>query len=177
VHNLDELVFAAQELPRESFARRYAGWYLFRRPAVELGSEGVSGLPYDTVQGGILSFREPVDPGLRAAPYRLARLEKRPGNPHPDRLSIGRAVHCDVALRYSFVSKLHAHLQRESDGTLKIGDHRSTNGTSVNGVRLAPGETRTIRTGDRIGFGKLICELLDAPALHAVLRGERASRG
>ena len=53
------------------------------------------------------------------------------------------------------VSRLHAVIERHED-TLTIMDLGSTNGTYVNGRRLAPDEPRILRDGDEIRLGLLI---------------------
>ncbi|RMF81760.1 MAG: FHA domain-containing protein [Chloroflexi bacterium] len=68
-------------------------------------------------------------------------------NPHFDLTEYG-------AYRYG-VSRLHAVIQREEE-QLVLVDLRSTNGTYLNGERLAPHESRIVRNGDQISFGKLL---------------------
>jgi pSer/pThr/pTyr-binding forkhead associated (FHA) protein len=68
------------------------------------------------------------------------------------------------------VSKLHAHfLLGTTDKTLRLADAQSANGTLLNGRPLAPGETPPLRSGDKIRFGALDVELLDAAAFYAIL--------
>ena len=57
---------------------------------------------------------------------------KAPGNPYPDRVSVGRARNCDVVMRDPSVSKLHAHF-RIGGPKLELVDIDSQNGTRVNG--------------------------------------------
>ncbi|MEO0564900.1 MAG: FHA domain-containing protein, partial [Chloroflexota bacterium] len=52
------------------------------------------------------------------------------------------------------VSRVHAVIEREED-TLTIMDMGSSNGTYLNGQRLAQNQPRVIRDGDEIRFGKL----------------------
>jgi pSer/pThr/pTyr-binding forkhead associated (FHA) protein len=40
-----------------------------------------------------------------------------------------------------------------SEGTLLVADTGSTNGTYINGRRIAYGESRLIEDGDVVGFG------------------------
>jgi hypothetical protein len=109
-------------------------------------------------------------------------LKKRPGNPHPDQLSVGRARSCDIVLRYSFLSKLHAQFLVTDKG-LKLRDLKSANGTKVNAVALQAMETVKIEPGDRISFGQLHVRLATAAVFHAQLRApeppasSRAFRG
>ncbi len=97
----------------------------------------------------------------------VIKVVKNPDNPFPDRISVGRARSCDVVLRLSFVSKLHAHfLTASEDGLLRLVDQNSANGTSVNERRLTPSEPAVVLVGDRIGFGpNFELVYLDAAAL------------
>ncbi|TVR22244.1 MAG: FHA domain-containing protein [Anaerolineaceae bacterium] len=53
------------------------------------------------------------------------------------------------------VSRIHAAIER-SDDVLTLVDVGSSNGTNLNGQRLAPDQPRVLRDGDEIHFGKLI---------------------
>jgi hypothetical protein len=55
------------------------------------------------------------------------------------------------------VSRIHAAIER-SDDVLTLVDMGSSNGTSLNGQRLAPDQPRVLRDGDEIRFGKLIAQ-------------------
>ena len=67
-----------------------------------------------------------------------------------DTLKIGRQASCRVVFNDSNVSREHAQIRRTSDGW-KVLDLGSTNGTKINGVKIA-GEQLLIN-GDEIGFG------------------------
>ena len=54
---------------------------------------------------------------------------------------------------FSTVSRRHA-VVGVAQGRWTVRDLGSTNGTYVNGVRLAEGETRAIGSGDRVGFSR-----------------------
>jgi len=56
-------------------------------------------------------------------------------------------------LNHSSVSKIHAALLMSSEGTLLVADTGSTNGTFINGRRIAYGESRLLEDGDVVGFG------------------------
>jgi pSer/pThr/pTyr-binding forkhead associated (FHA) protein len=73
----------------------------------------------------------------------------------PDRtqILIGRRIGVDVLLPDPRVSLVHARVERRV-GEYVISDERSTNGTFVNGVRLAPAEPRALREGDRLIIGR-----------------------
>jgi FHA domain len=69
------------------------------------------------------------------------------------RLNVGRASDNDLTLNDASVSKIHAALLMTAEGTLLVADTGSTNGTFINGRRIAYGESRLIEDGDVIGFG------------------------
>jgi hypothetical protein len=69
------------------------------------------------------------------------------------RLNVGRASDCELMLNDNSVSKIHAALLMSSEGTLLVADTGSTNGTYINGRRIAYGESRLIEDGDVVGFG------------------------
>ena len=69
------------------------------------------------------------------------------------RLNVGRAADNDLTLNDASVSKIHAALLMTAEGTLLVADTGSTNGTYLNGRRIAYGESRLIEDGDVVGFG------------------------
>jgi hypothetical protein len=69
------------------------------------------------------------------------------------RLNVGRASDNDLTLNDASVSKIHAALLMTAEGTLLVADTGSTNGTYLNGRRIAYGESRLIEDGDVVGFG------------------------
>lgn len=73
--------------------------------------------------------------------------------PGGKRLSVGRVSDNEVALNDTSVSKIHAALTMNQQGTLLVADTGSTNGTYINGRRISYGEARQIEEGDVVGFG------------------------
>jgi FHA domain len=73
--------------------------------------------------------------------------------PGGKRLNVGRASDNELTLNDASVSKIHAALLMSSEGTLLVADTGSTNGTYINGRRIAYGESRLIEDGDVVGFG------------------------
>jgi hypothetical protein len=102
----------------------------------------------------------------------VAAISKRPGNPFPDRISVGRATNCDVVIRLPYVSKLHAHFLVQEDGSLKLVDAGSSQGTAVNGRKLEAGVAQTVKRGDTIRFGYQEVELGDAGRAYDALMAE-----
>ena len=54
-------------------------------------------------------------------------------------MSVGRVADNELALNDSSVSKIHAALTMNEQGTLLVADTGSTNGTYINGRRIAYG--------------------------------------
>jgi hypothetical protein len=73
--------------------------------------------------------------------------------PGGKRLNVGRASDNELSLGDTSVSKIHATLVMNQEGTLLVADTGSTNGTYINGRRIAYGEARHIEDGDVVGFG------------------------
>lgn len=83
----------------------------------------------------------------------------RHGESYPltEEVSVGRAPGCGVVLDDdTFVSQVHARLFRRGRETY-VEDLGSTNGTFVNGERIA--EVTRLRRGDRVQFGSTVAEI------------------
>lgn len=71
------------------------------------------------------------------------------------RLSVGRGRDNELQLNDGSVSKVHAAIMLNREGTLLVADTGSTNGTFINGRRIGYGEARQIDDGDVVGFGDI----------------------
>ena len=71
------------------------------------------------------------------------------------RIGVGRGTDNELHINNHSVSKIHAALRMSKEGTLLVADTGSTNGTLINGRRIAYGEARPIEEGDVIGFGDI----------------------
>ena len=99
----------------------------------------------------------PVMPDIQV----IARVTQQNGTrevtlifkPGGKRLNVGRASDNELSLNDASVSKIHAALLMTGEGSLLVADTGSTNGTYLNGRRIAYGESRVIEEGDVIGFG------------------------
>ena len=66
----------------------------------------------------------------------------------------------DYVLPDESVSRMHVRFAGDGTGkATEMQDLNSTNGTWLNGRRLKPNETVSIRAGDEIGIGRLRFEL------------------
>jgi hypothetical protein len=111
--------------------------------------------PPPPVPGGELHLRFRIDGGDEVT----RNFELQPGR----RLSIGRTRENDIALDHTSVSKMHASLLLNSAGRLVVADTGSTNGTYLNGERIAYGKAIEIFAGDKVKFGAIDVELAYAP--------------
>jgi len=74
-----------------------------------------------------------------------------------DEITVGRAGGCGVVLTEdTFVSQVHARVYRRGRDTY-VEDLGSTNGTYVNGERIA--DATRLRRGDRVQFGQTVAEV------------------
>jgi hypothetical protein len=71
------------------------------------------------------------------------------------RVNVGRGTDNNLYLNHTSVSKVHAAVRMDNDGTLLVADTGSTNGTHINGVRIPYGEARPIADGDVVSFGEV----------------------
>ncbi len=69
------------------------------------------------------------------------------------RLSVGRTKENDLWIDDASVSKIHAALIVNSQKELIVADTGSTNGTFINGERIAYGRAFALKKGDRLQFG------------------------
>ena len=102
----------------------------------------------------------------------LAFLVKRPGNPFPQMISVGRAANSDIVLALGPISKVHGYFLKGLDGDWSVVDQRSRNGIFLNQQRLEPGQQHPVKDGDTIRFGEEVTfELMFPEALLKFLRG------
>jgi len=97
--------------------------------------------------------------GSRRAALKLVTVAPEPGAAYPlgEELTIGRSPGCAVALTDdNFVSSVHARVFRREDEQW-VEDLGSTNGTLLNGRRLA--SATPLRRGDRLQVGRTILEV------------------
>lgn len=118
-----------------------------RRRAEELGTPNIpqSAIPLHDVKMTARVI-------LRDGGVNEKELTFKPGG---KRLSVGRGSDNELYINDQSVSKIHAALLVNREGTLLVADTGSTNGTFINGRRIAYGEARQIEDGDVVGFGDI----------------------
>ncbi len=99
-------------------------------------------------------------------------LEKQINTNEGERLSIGRTKENHVSIDDPSLSKYHASLMLDRQGGLVVADTGSTNGTFVNGTRIAYGKAVTITERDKVRFG-LVETMFVVPPRPAVVSTER----
>jgi hypothetical protein len=82
-------------------------------------------------------------------------LRKGEGRPFPERISVGRAVNCDVVIRDASVSKLHGHFRDIGEESALFTDGKSSNGTRLDGGLIQPGVATEIRRQSHLSFGRV----------------------
>jgi hypothetical protein len=129
-----------EELQREDEERERAAAGAAAAAAVPSASLGAMGEKNVAVHARIQIGKESEE----------GTLYFKPGG---KRLSVGRATDCDLSLTHPSVSKIHAAILMNREGTLLVSDTGSVNGTYINGRRINYGEARQLEDGDVVGFG------------------------
>jgi hypothetical protein len=83
------------------------------------------------------------------------QLEFEPG----DRKSVGRTKENQIVIDDASISKLHASFVFNSKSQLVLADTGSTNGTFINGERIAYGRAFEVNDGDVLKFGSVIVSM------------------
>lgn len=115
-----------------------------KRREEELGSPLIPKSPIKEIH---IKARVTMPDGTRDVP-----LSFQPGG---RRQGVGRGTDNDLCLVHNSVSKIHAALVMNRESTLLVADTGSTNGTFINGRRIAYGEARQVEEGDVVGFGDI----------------------
>ena len=102
---------------------------------------------------GVQLLTQMVD-GVEGLRYlgKLAFVTKRPGNPYPHLISIGRSKTNDITVGVSSVSKVHGYFVHDEDGW-KFTDHGSTNGSRLNRRKLDAKEKVLLEDGAVLQLG------------------------
>ncbi len=166
----DALAAQARAQTEDVFAKVYAFPALFVVD-ITVGAPGASGARDATVQAGP-QLMTMLGGSMNAFRYlhEVGFLVKRPGNPFPQFISVGRAANNDLVFAVDSVSKFHGYFTLD-DGRWAITDFRSTNGTELNGKRIEPTIPTPVADRARLRFGEhVVVEFLEPRSLYARLR-------
>jgi hypothetical protein len=166
---LATLIPAALTKTQSAFVSEHPGFHLLKPPTTAEEQP----LHYQTLQVTEIDGLPPEHIIPSANAWQSTPVRKRPGNPYPERISVGRATNCDIVLRFAVVSKLHAHFTLRPDGFMQLSDLGSSNGTWHNGRRLERGQRVLLSPNDHLSFGGVCCELVDAVGLYEKVSGRR----
>lgn len=113
-----------------------------------------------------------VSETLRAAIYPLVKLHKSDAQSEVVAFSIGRIDGNHIVMPDFAVSERHAVIQVKQ-GVYELKDVGSTNGTSVNGTKIAAEQSVVLKDGDVVSLGRYDFTFLFPERLYARLREER----
>jgi hypothetical protein len=103
---------------------------------------------------------------------RVIPLEKRDKDSSDRMIFVGRSANNDIVLLNKMVSKLHAYFcQVPGSRVMQLVDMNSTNGTFINGDRLAPSVKTNLDDADVVAFGpETKLEFFSAPGFCQLLQ-------
>ncbi len=96
---------------------------------------------------------------VQITPYQVLELES-PRNT----VTVGRSPNCDLVIPHDSVSRTHCRIEISPKGVFLITDLDSSNGTYIDGDRLAPNTTASMLSVSQITIGRLSCELSQSSA-------------
>lgn len=148
---------AAESLSREAFAARFLGRFL----CVVVEDRRVEDTPeFSTLGGGPIPLGRGV---LKVFP-----VAKRQLNPFSMMITFGRAPNNDLHVELSQVSKFHGYFAKSGEAW-HVTDAGSTNGTSLNGVRLEHRVSAPVEVGAELSLGGVPAWFVDGAALYDLL--------
>ncbi len=151
-------------LDRDAFAKRYAAPFL-----LQLNENGTTTGARSTASSGnfhTVSVAEALAgpaSGKPSSPVHAYELRKRPGaNAFALMITVGRALNNDIVVPHPSVSKFHASFALDQGGEWTLTD-ASSNGTWVDGEKLAPKRPRVIRAPTCMSLAREIVLVLMTP--------------
>lgn len=88
--------------------------------------------------------------------FHLVLPQGRPGT-----LNVGRSPDNDVQLNDATVSRYHLVLKMLADRSWQVAATAGAKSSSLNGTALTPGQTVSVRNGDRISLGEVLLTFHD----------------
>lgn len=139
-----------------------------RRTALDGDAAPAQPLQAEGVRGRTRLDREPAGPGAAATPGRrvvgwmISFDVNEEGQEYvirEGRNTLGRARDCDISIFYDeHISSLHATIVTRN-GTFKVRDEMTNNGTFINGQDIGPGESAAVKSGDVLRVGRCTFKL------------------
>jgi hypothetical protein len=161
---VDDLFTLALTLSRREFEARFPYPLLLAANELVLYGEGEG--DHTTT-----SFKGEAAPETRAVTGRPAIYEVKKVHPViPQGIVVGRLASCDIVIGDRNVSKAHALIQA-IEGSWRVSDMGSRNGTHVNSIRLEPkGAAVSIKFGDIVNFAYRTFHFLESGEVWERLR-------
>ncbi len=92
-------------------------------------------------------------------------------NSFANKIIVGRAPVQDIVINHANISKFHAFFSSQDGLNFAICDHGSTNGSSLNGVRLMDSEPKPLRDGDIVTFADFSYTYYSSEAAYDFFKG------
>jgi hypothetical protein len=159
--SIDHYISVASSSSLEKFVASHPHGFLLKRPQHAAGHAEI-GFRTEHIAVGRKASEGASDE------WGIAHIAKRPTNPFPELITVGRAPNCDVVIRMSFVSKVHVHLLLVGD-SMQVRDAGSANGSKLRGASLGA-QPVPIHDGDRLSLAGLDLELVSAARAHKLLQ-------
>lgn len=165
---LYEYVVRSRGMSRDQFEETFPHSFLLVRHRKDAKDSQWSFKTQTVASGMFESYEgeEPVSISPEVMEFEVFPVTKSPGNPWPERISVGRARNNDIVILDNSVSKLHGHFVEAGAGELALVDAGSRNGTKVGSERLKPSEPRVVTSGDVLTFGAASLTFLSSGAMY-----------
>jgi len=159
---LEAFLESASRLDAEAFeAEQGSGFLLVTAASVDNASSDNTRLLLASVDDDAVAGRT-ADLAVVVYPLRTAAAQRG------HLVTVGRDPKHDLVIPDASVSRFHAYLKRDADGTYSVQDMASTNGTTVNGANAPArgvGPACPLKPGDTVCFGRVQLTFTDARAL------------
>ncbi|MEW5851119.1 MAG: FHA domain-containing protein [Myxococcota bacterium] len=145
---LEDLLRKADRLGKEAFCARYPHPFMVRLDE-RGGVDEPSPWAFSTMASKLDVPRVPPA-GPMAKAFELLKSSGKGGR---DMISLGRTNNNDVVIPEMSVSKFHAFFKVAGDRNWQLVDAGSSNGTRVNGQKLAAKAPTPVQSGDTVVLG------------------------
>jgi hypothetical protein len=145
-HSYEALLQERQALGRKNFLVNYAC------PVLLIRVEGGLHVDPAKLSTGSMDTRSPA---RHAKEIWAVPVLKRVDDAFPNFIWVGRESRNDIVLPFYSVSKLQAQFVQRGQAGLELLDVGSTNGTTVDGVRLEANKLHPVQDGASVCFGAL----------------------